>query len=178
LIRDIVWEWVGRAGLEHLRVAQGEDGVCAEGRVVVAAEQGVACLSYRVECDAAWRFRAAAIEIGGAAHAITPGAAGWAVDGAPRPDLACCADIDIRLTPFTNTLPIRRLAWAEGEAVRLDIAYVHLPDFSVSRVAQEYTALGGGRFRYRSLATGFTAELATDADGIVRDYPGVWRRRT
>ena len=40
VIRDVVWDWVDRAGLEHLRLERGNDGVRAEGRVVVAAERG------------------------------------------------------------------------------------------------------------------------------------------
>jgi uncharacterized protein len=177
MIRDIVWEWRTRPGLEHLRLDIDADAVRAEGRVVAAAESGVVSLAYQVECDAAWYFRRGAILIDGAAHAIARGTGGWEVNGMARPDLAGCTDLDIRLTPFTNTLPIRRIAWTTGVPMRLDMVYVHLPDFSVSSVAQEYTALGEGRFRYRSLDTGFSAELATDADGLVLEYGELWRRR-
>ena len=86
---------------------------------------------------------------------------GWIVDGRARPDLAPCRDIDIMVTPFTNSLPIRRLAWVPDAVQVIEAAYIRLPD----------------RFRYRNLASGFTAELAVDGDGLVLDYPGVWRRR-
>ena len=177
LTRDIVWEWVGRAGLEHCRLATNGDAIRVEGYVVAAVENGTAALRYDVECDTDWRFRQARIEIDGAVHRIAHDGAGWRVDGEARPDLADCVDIDIRLTPFTNTLPIRRLALAPDAPVRLAMAYVHLPDFNVSRTEQEYTGLGERRFRYHGLGTGFTAILTTDEDGIVVDYGDIWRRR-
>jgi hypothetical protein len=42
---------------------------------------------------------------------------------------------------------------------------------------QAYTRLADQRYRYESLdGSGFSAELAVDADGLVLDYPGLFRR--
>ena len=45
---------------------------------------------------------------------------------------------------------------------------------------QRYTCLEthpqGGRYRYESLSSGFTAELAIDAAGLVIDYQDLWKR--
>jgi hypothetical protein len=105
----------------------------------------------------------------------------WRVDGMERGDLAGCIDIDIRATPFTNTLPIRRQAMAAGAPTRLRMAYIDVPGLAVSALDQEYTRLDPAapprRFRYRNLLTPFEAELAVDEDGVVVDYPPVWRRR-
>ncbi len=178
LTRDIVSEWVGRPGLEHLRLDARGAAIRADGRIVAAIENRVVALGYVVICASDWRFRSAELTTEDAVHRILRGADGWEVDGAARPDLAACVDIDIRLTPFTNTLPIRRLAIPVGETRCFPVAYIHLPGFEVSVVEQEYTAMGGGRVRYRGLSTGFTAMLMTDADGIVVDYGEIWRRRT
>jgi hypothetical protein len=45
-----------------------------------------------------------------------------------RPDLAGAVDIDISVSPFTNTLPIRRLRLARGLAADLTMAYVRVPE--------------------------------------------------
>ena len=37
------------------------------------------------------------------------GAGRWQIDGRDAPDLDGCLDLDIQVTPFTNSLPIRRL---------------------------------------------------------------------
>ncbi|HEX5502042.1 MAG TPA: putative glycolipid-binding domain-containing protein, partial [Thermomicrobiales bacterium] len=103
-----------------------------------------------------------------------------AADGATPPDLAGCLDVDIRVTPFTNTLPIRRLGLRPGESAELAVAYLALPALAVTRERQRYTCLAagpdGGLYRYESLPGGFRADLSVDADGLVLDYPGLFRR--
>ncbi len=175
----IAWEWLDRPGLEVLDLAIGTDGVCAEGVVVTELEGAALRLRYRVECDPGWRFRAAEVKLGDGdarrACVLTCAPGGeWSVDGTARPDLSGCADIDIMATPFTNTLPIRRLD-PQG-AVALCVAHLRLPGLDVRAVGQEYLPLGPGRFRYRNLDTGFTAELEVDAQGLVTRYGGNWRR--
>ena len=184
--RDIVWEWADRPGLEHLSLDIAPDGITADGVVLVALEGRPVRLRYSVRCDARWGFREAslAVDHDGAQSslALTRNENGqWRVDGTKRTDLDGCTDIDIMTTPFTNTLPIRRLALTPDAATVIRVAYIRIPELSVAAFDQEYTRLDPGlpprRFRYRSLASGFTAELAVDADGVVIDYPGVWRRR-
>ncbi|HUC16400.1 MAG TPA: putative glycolipid-binding domain-containing protein [Acetobacteraceae bacterium] len=100
----------------------------------------------------------------------------WRVNGEPRPDLAGAAAIDIMATPLTNTLPIRTLAFHPGVPIRVTVAYVTVPSLAVTTQEQEYTELAPGRFRYRGLATGFTAELEVDDEGLVLRYGTIWRR--
>ncbi len=97
--------------------------------------------------------------------------------------------------PLTNTLPLRRSAWTPGQRRDFTMAYIRLPELVVVPVAQRYTALEQGHFRYELGAgrlvrggpsdapgyhrvdDGFTAELEVDADGFVLHYPPYWRRR-
>jgi len=185
--RSIVWEWCDRPGLEHLLLDIADDGSSrADGLVMVALAGTLLRLRYAIQCDAPWRFRTATItaESNGETRQRRiehddDGA--WTVDGAARPDLAPCSDIDIMGTPFTNTMPIRRLALPVEQPVALSVVYVSIPELAVSLAAQDYTRRAGDAtpagFRYRSLGSGFTAELSVDADGIVIDYGAIWRRR-
>ena len=52
-----------------------------------------------------------------------------------------CIDIDIAATPYTNTLPIRRLQLAEGERQPISVAYISTPDFQVTRAEQAYSCI-------------------------------------
>jgi uncharacterized protein len=184
--RDISWEWADRAGLEHLVVQTDETGLRAESLVVVAFDGDVLRVRYTILCDRAYRFQAATVvlerigEVRRRVIAHEP-ERGWRVDGAARPDLDGCADIDLMATPFTNTLPIRRLAPWSAAPVAMKVAYIRVPDLDVAAAEQEYTCrdVGGvpSRFTYRNVASGFTAELSIDRDGIVIDYGGIWRRR-
>src|SRR5262245_28293155 len=60
----------------------------------------------------------------------------------PRPDLDGCMDIDISLTPFTNTLPVKRLCYKAGESREIKVVYFDLPAFEVRLQTQRYTFLG------------------------------------
>ena len=81
----------------------------------------------------------------------------------------------------TNTLPIRRLTdVVVGRPVAIAVAWALLPALTIRATRQEYTLLecdrGGAKWRFRGLESDFTAELAVDAQGLVRDYPGIARR--
>ena len=89
-----------------------------------------------------------------------------------------CSDVDIMITPFTNTLPIRRLGLKSGEAREIAVAYFGLPDFVPTRFEQRYTCLelrnNGGLYRYENLQSDFRADLNVDGDGLVVEYPGIF----
>lgn len=100
----------------------------------------------------------------------------WIVDGAGRPDLAMAIDVDIVLTPFTNTLPIRRLGLDIGEHADLVMAWIDVPSLEVHPDPQRYTRLDATHYRFESLDSDFTRDLEVDADGIVVTYPGLFER--
>lgn len=101
----------------------------------------------------------------------------WRVDGSPAPDIDGCTDVDITSTPFTNTLPIRRLNLAVGETHVIKAAWLEVPELAVRSMDQRYTRLpaahGNDRYEYQSLPDGSTYELIVDSDGIVIDYEGI-----
>ena len=87
-----------------------------------------------------------------------------------------CTDIDITLTPVTNTLPINRLNLAVGESKEIEVVYFNLPSHNFNPSKQRYTNLGNGIYKYENLASGFAANLKVDSDGFVLNYPGIWHR--
>jgi hypothetical protein len=42
--------------------------------------------------------------------------------------------------------------------------------------AQAYTRIAARKYRFENLESGFRAELSTDADGLVIDYPDFFER--
>ncbi|HEX8857479.1 MAG TPA: putative glycolipid-binding domain-containing protein [Actinomycetes bacterium] len=90
-------------------------------------------------------------------------------------------DCDLGLSPLTNSMPaLRHRLLEEDGSADLLMAWVSVPDLGVRASRQRYTALrdrpGGRLIRFESLDSGFTAELAFDADGLVVDYPGIGRQ--
>ena len=175
------WEaWEGPAGsLEHLDIRQVADGIVASGTVTFADISTPAELRYRLRLDGDWRLRDARLQTsqGRSLHLESDGEGRWQQDGAAAPLLDGCIDIDIEATPFTNTLPIRRLALKTGESTLVRLSYVHVPSLSVRVGNQRYTAIEpGALYRFESLDDAFVADLTVDPDGLVVDYSGLFRR--
>jgi hypothetical protein len=184
---DALWAaWDGR-GLEHLRLSIDASGVRADSLILAVDDDGRPFRArYEVECDEGWTLRRARIELIETPPRVldvrADGRGRW-TDAATGTPLALdgCVDIDIYPSPFTNTLPIRRLADAVvGRPVALDVAWVVLPALTIEPARQEYAVLergaAGSRWRFRAPGSDFTAELATDHHGLVRDYPDIARR--
>jgi hypothetical protein len=178
------WAAHGGHGVEHVIASAGPAQITADSQLILADED-LASVAYRLECDATWRFIRLDITVtkasGSSRMSLSVDEDGhWHSNGAALPALEGCIDIDISGTPFTNTLPIRRLAWLPGTARDLDMAYVSVPELSVRANRQRYTLLPGGGagseavYRYESGT--FRADLPVDGDGFVTDYPGLWDR--
>ncbi|SFR57972.1 hypothetical protein SAMN04487947_2506 [Halogeometricum rufum] len=187
------WEPVDGVGFEDCAVSFSP-GIQADGLVVaVGGDDDATRVRYRLRTDSEFRtetvrvdrFDAGEGDDAAASDSLSLVAEGgsWTVDGEPAPALDDCLDVDVAVTPLTNTLPIRRLGLAPGESAAIAVAYLDPRTLDVSRAEQRYTRLpsagesdgDGDRYRYESLTSGFTATVAVDAAGVVRDYPGAFR---
>ncbi len=86
-------------------------------------------------------------------------------------------DIDIGGSPLTNALPLRRLGLLgapPGTVAQLVSAWVLPPTLEVIASTQTYTVRGSTRIHYGDAGVG--VEIEYDADGWVRDYPGLAQR--
>jgi uncharacterized protein len=172
-------DWAG-TGLQHLVLREGDDEIVAEAAVVGDEEGASFGARFRIACDGAWRVRRVEVEtVGGRAVVLTADGAGHWRDGAgsPRPELDGAIDVDLPMTPFTNTLPIRRLELRAGQSADLRVAYISLPECTVTADPQRYVCLEPRRrYRYESLDSDFIREIEVDEDGLVVIYPGLFRR--
>ncbi len=184
MIREVLWSAWDDLGLQHLRMTVRDSGAAADGLVLGLEEGRPFRFAYEVRCDANWRVRAARVGIPGGppkVELLSDGKGNWtSSDGRSLASLEGCEYVDVSVTPFTNTLPIRRLGLAPGESADISVAYFDGTDLQPWPEPQRYTCLeksgGGGLYRYLSLDGGFTVDLSVDADGLVLDYPGLFRR--
>ncbi|HXR00312.1 MAG TPA: putative glycolipid-binding domain-containing protein [Pseudomonas sp.] len=176
------WE---KGGLDHCSLDESSDSLVIEGIVIGIPIENYAA-HYYVRADGHLRTREVRIEfVGGPRlHLAADGEGSWRdmLSNEPIPLLAGCLDVDIAVTPATNTLPIKRLALEEGESRDIIVAYIPLhadPEHELlpEVMKQSYTCLyPNKRYRYKSAPHGFTAELEIDEFGLVLDYPEVFRR--
>jgi hypothetical protein len=100
----------------------------------------------------------------------------WWSDGKELVDVAGCVDVDISLSPSTNTLPIRRLSLARGEERDVVAAWIRFPDLAIEPLPQRYVRSGESLYRYSSGGGAFTADIEVDDLGLVVKYPPAWER--
>jgi hypothetical protein len=141
-MRHIVgWQRHDTPGVEYAEVELDPVGLDGE---VIFAEEGMACVvTYRVTADpsgittnAAVRLRRAGVISNRSLVRHANGA--WTVDGRPAPQLDGLSDVDLSVTPSTNTLPIRRLNLAIGQRAEVTAAWVRFPSLEIVPLRQTY----------------------------------------
>ncbi|MBQ5940993.1 MULTISPECIES: putative glycolipid-binding domain-containing protein [unclassified Massilia] len=180
------WNTVEGGGSEHLALDADAARIVAES-VVIGPDAGAlyedepfGC-AYRLSCDGEWRVRELAVWMAdGRTLALRADGAGhWTgANGLPLPALDGCIDVDLACTPFTNTLPIRRLGEKLRQRRELRLVFVAFPSLSLSALSQAYTRLAPERYLFESPEHAFSAEIATDEEGVVLRYPGLFVRRS
>lgn len=111
----------------------------------------------------------------------TDGRGRWGeVNGAHRTDLDGSHDIELDCTPFTTTLPLRRLPLDVGDEMELAVLLIDVETLAVRPVRQRYRRLEERRWLRDRLSAGEvvdTIEFGVDDYGLVLDLPGRYRRR-
>jgi len=167
-------------GLEHLLLSE----YLADSVVLAFDEEhGPFRLTYRLTWGESWQLRDAELVVVTERYTRslslrTDGEGHWrGGDGRTIDDLNGCMDVDIWPTPFTNSFPIRREPMTVGERREFKMAWICAPDLAVVSQPQAYTRLAERLYLFENLdGSGFRAELPVDEDGIVIDYPDLFRR--
>jgi hypothetical protein len=172
---DLVWEGVGTPSTERLHLTVGES-ILVRSRVAA----GPARFEYTATLTRSWTFTSLVVrsDDGPTVRLERSSTGVWSSDGTARPDLADAVDIDLAFSPFTNTLPIRRLQLPVGTSAAIVTAYVAAPTLQVSTDPQRYTRVAPDEYLYESLDTDFSRHITVDADGFVVEYPGLFTRRS
>jgi uncharacterized protein len=180
--REVMWRRVfDDLGFEHARLSRSEAGWDVSGSVMMAEGGAPLLVEYRIGCDGDWRTRTVEVEQvwRGARRTLRlehDGRGCWYRGGEEAAELAGCTDIDLGVTPSTNALAVNRLRLPVGAKDEILAAWVRFPEVGVTPAGQSYERLTERQYRYTSLASGFTALVEVDADGLPIDYAGVWHR--
>lgn len=179
------WRPLEGEGLEHLTLTSTDttDGAVIRAVGVLIGSRGGTPygVRYRIDCDAGWIVRKLMVDTtdGRSLHLRSDHPGEWmTARGLALPEFDGCIDIDLAGTPFTNTLPIRRLGLdRKADTVRLKMLYVPFDTFEPVVDGQHYTCLEDFRlYRYEAEDRSFAADLPVDEDGLVIDYPTLFQR--
>jgi uncharacterized protein len=179
---QLIWEQRVGKGLEHL-VLQQDNDIEADSLALGMIEGAAYRIKYQIICDPGWKVKRVRVEdlLNKKVLTFIRRVEGVWTDERENAVEAFngCSDVDIMITPFTNTLPIRRLNLTPGQSKEIAVVYFGLPDLKVSRLDQRYTFLSQEKdhqvYKYESLGSGFTADLKVDAEGLVLDYPSIFK---
>src|SRR5215211_399721 len=160
MLRKIIWSNQAAIGLEHFYLRDGDDEIIADGNVIGVEENAAFRIRYTIRCDLKWQVRNVVVtsldENEQTIHFVSDGFGNWTNEsGNPVPELQGCVDVDITATPFTNTLPIRRLGLILGASAEIKVVYFTIPEMQVSVEPQRYTCLEAsgarGKYKFESL---------------------------
>lgn len=115
------------------------------------------------------------------------GAGSWGeMNGARRVDLAGCTDLHLPCTPFTRSLPIRRLHLPVGAAADVVLATVDVETLGVTPTTVRYERVAPRRFTIAGDTidgdtidgdtAGGVVTVDVDEFGLVHDVPEAFRR--
>lgn len=101
----------------------------------------------------------------------------WLIDAGGshvRSTFGDALDVDVVLSPFFNTLPIRRYGLARtSDYVEVPVVYVRLPELLVEESKLTYSSGADG---IHVLSPVSTATVTVDPDGFLLNYPGLAER--
>lgn len=179
MITALWQEWSGDS-IEYLVLNETLERICVDSAIIRKDAVNPFAARYELICDFNWHVRHVWVSLIGENIGIVLSSDGngrWSDKNGDKPELRGAIDVDIAATPFTNTLPIRRLKLGAGQSAEIKTVYISLPELTVTSDPQRYTCLEEGRlYRFESLDVDFVRDIEVDADGFVVTYPGLFRR--
>jgi hypothetical protein len=175
----ILWHRVDTQGHDACRLEQLEDGWRLSGTTAFIEEQQVGNISYDVRHGKDWFTRSATVSgwMGDkdiAIHISRQPGDSWTMNGVGVPEVEGCIDLDLGLTPATNTSAVRRLNLQVGQGHESMAAWLDPSDWQLKPLQQIYVRRSPLVYAYSSPAHGFSAKLSVNKTGFVTDYPGIW----
>jgi uncharacterized protein len=175
--------WTGREyySLENCLVSTTANGSEITSTIIGHYEKKIYHVDYRIKTNRNWetvffeinarhnnQTQSIRLEGDGRGH--------WMNEGKEDSRFRGCLDIDIPLTPFTNTLPINRVHLAIGQTHEIRVIYLDLLAQQFRPVQQKYTRLSSLQYQYENVPNDFEAKIQVDESGLVVDYPSLFVR--
>ncbi|WP_158290385.1 putative glycolipid-binding domain-containing protein [Halobacillus salinus] len=181
--KKVFWERKEHTGAEFLSITQNDSNIIAEGVVLFTTEVDAYKFAYKVVTDSRWFTKSIEIinlELNEkfCLHSNLKGK--WYVNNNELSDMDGMIDIDISVTPFSNTLPINRFKWEQGQERNFNMLYIDVPSLELMKLEQIYkfkgsTEDGSRKFQYK--CRNYETVVTVDQDGLIIEYPEAFIRR-
>lgn len=179
LLHSLLWNRHDQPSLEHSRLYSHNEGFTLTGTVVASLDAQPIHCSYEVDTTSSWETREVHVHLSSGTEERSLRLQRdednrWWSSGTELAPFAGMTDIDLGITPSTNTLPIRRLQLEPGESASMIAVWIQFPSLTISPLPQRYTRTGERSYRYESNDGAYQADLEVDEHGLVTKYADVW----
>jgi uncharacterized protein len=175
--------WTGREyhSVENCLVSVSDAGVEAASTILGTYQQKIYKVEYLLRANQNWEttfleIRSRRSDYNQLFQLESDCMGSWKLNGENAEELKGCIDVDIPLTPFTNTLPINRLHLSPNNAEEIQVVYCDLLEGRIKSVRQKYTSISKTQYHYQNIPNDFEAIIVVDGDGFVVDYPSLFVR--
>jgi uncharacterized protein len=178
---DLLWAGIEYYSLENCLVSPSDQGYEISSVIIGFYEQKIYRVNYLIRTNTDWETLSVDIVCRHNHKTQTmqlqsDGNGNWQADGKFIEKFQGCIDVDIPLTPFTNSLPINRLKLANAEKQQIKVIYFDLLQEEVRPVHQHYSRLSESEYHYENVPNDFEATIRVDDQGFVVDYPELFTR--
>lgn len=178
---NILWSGREYYSLENCLVKKSKDGWEISSVIIGQYEGKVYKVEYVIRTDHLWHTLFFSIK---SRHSnqqqnislISDGKGHWSSGEEILDKYEGCIDIDIPLTPLTNTLPINRLKLKNEQEKEIRVIYLDLLENKITPVKQKYSRISDSKYHYENVPNDFEADIEVDAEGLVVDYPELFVR--
>jgi uncharacterized protein len=178
---DILWKSEQYQSLENCVIKEIDGSLTVDSSISGLADKTNFSLEYAININSRWETTSFHLKIllpekKEELEFIRHDNYTWNLNGNRIGELDNCIDIDISLTPFTNTLPIKRLNFDESNRNLIKVLYIDVLEREVKAVNQSYTKLSSTRYKFENVPNDFEAHIELDQNGFVEHYPGLFER--
>lgn len=178
--KSIVWKGIRVSIIEHCTITRHADLTVINGHISGSMEEQPVNIDYEITLDDSYDIKSVLVKsfYGDSfeLNLVQNNKKWFDSSGNHLIEFDGCDDIDIALTPFTNSIPINRLHLKPGDYRNINVIYIDPEQKSITKVQQRYTHIESKKYRYENLCSGFISDVYVDSDGIVVHYPGLWER--
>lgn len=176
-LATLLWQRLESPSLERFTLESRANGFSLKGHVVLDLDGEPASVTYTIDTDTKWLTRAVWVALNRGQRETklelrVDDDQRWWQGERELSALMGRSDVDLSVTPATNTLPLRRLELDVGESAEVTAAWVKFPELELEPLPQRYTRVSERHYRYESgtALADFSADITVDAEGVVTDY--------
>ena len=180
---NILWTGIAYHSLEHCVLTHSDESIEVNSVIVGANDDKIFRIDYSIKVNRNWesiflevKTQLSEKEVSINCH--SDGRGNWTKNGEAVNEFKDCIDIDISLTPLTNSLPINRLQWALNKPQQINVLFLDILSQEMLVVKQRYTKLSDTEYKFENVPNDFEAIITVDESGMVVNYPELFIRRS